>query len=471
MGGSVSKTVSNSTNYSIEENLTYKVNDKLSLMADASYYQKWIKRPFGAYQYNRYDYQYKNQSYAVATKYQLGGRDYLSFDLSYDRYNYYFDYTQIETTDNFDQSIPPKRLTYYPGMSILRTSQRKIMALGKGVFYLGDRNILNTGVEYMWDKLVAPNRMENGKASVYTLSAYMQDEWTVISNLVLTGGLRYVYHKEFGQNLTPKLAAMYKLGNFNFRLTYSYGFKAPTVKELYYSYITSIMSSKLKAYYGNQDLKPQTSMYYSAGAEYKQKKFSISVTGYYNKIKNMIDLTLIPTSPEDRMLEVEETMMYKNLSGARSYGADISFDYQISSSLSVGGGYSYVDAKAQYTSEAGIKYLEYVPVNATAYHNATWKALWSHSWNKYKMDVGLFGSYRSKKYYITNGDGDPYQLWRVNTSHTLLNKKKWTFVFGAGIDNIFNYIDDTPFGRNRGTTTPGRTYYASCSIKFMNKKK
>lgn len=137
------------------------------------------------------------------------------------------------------------------------------------------------------------------------------------------------------------------------------------------------MSSKLKAYYGNKDLKPQTSNYYSAGVEYKGDKFSASVTGYYNKIKNMIDLTLVPTSPEDKMLEVQETMEYNNLSGARSYGVDVTFDYQILPSLSVGGGYSYVDAKAQYTDDPDSEdYMKYVPINATAFHNATWKVLW-----------------------------------------------------------------------------------------------
>lgn len=54
----------------------------------------------------------------------------------------YFDYTQIETTDDFDESIPPKRLTYYPGISILQTSQRKFLTLAKGVFHLGEQHIL-----------------------------------------------------------------------------------------------------------------------------------------------------------------------------------------------------------------------------------------------------------------------------------------------------------------------------------------
>lgn len=37
------------------------------------------------------------------------------------------------------------------------------------------------------------------------------------------------------------------------------------------------------------------------------------------------------------------------------------------------------------------------------------------------------------------------------------------------MDNLFNYVDRTPFGRNRATTTPGRTVYASALIKFKNR--
>ena len=57
---------------------------------------------------------------------------------------------------------------------------------------------------------------------------------------------------------------MYKLGDFNIRATYSNGFKAPTLKELHDDYITQIGGGPWKHYYGNKDLKPQKSNYYSA---------------------------------------------------------------------------------------------------------------------------------------------------------------------------------------------------------------
>ena len=161
-------------------------------------------------------------------------------------------------------------------------------------------------------------------------------------------------------------------------------------------------------------------------------------------------------------------MKYNNLAKARSFGADFTFNYQVLPSLAIGGGYSYTDAKAQYTEDQNDpNYMKYLPINATSYHNANWKIAWTHK----DVGVSLFGRYQSTRYYITDGNGKAYQLWRLNVRSSLLKTKKWNLGMNAGIDNIFNYIDRTPFGKNRGTTSPGRTLYLSLNVKFQNKQK
>ena len=93
---------------------------------------------------------------------------------------------------------------------------------------------------------------------------------------------------------TPKVSALYKLGDFNLRATYSEGFKTPTLKELHYRYIRQMSLVILNL--GNKDLEPQTSRYVSGGVEYNGTDFSISATGYCNWLDNMITLVTIPTS-------------------------------------------------------------------------------------------------------------------------------------------------------------------------------
>lgn len=288
--------------------------------------------------------------------------------------------------------------------------------------------------------------------------------------MIITAGIRGVYHKEFNGRVTPKISGLYKLGDFNLRGTISLGFKAPATQELYYNYIGTMMG-KLKAYYGNSELKPQTSQYFSIGAEYNLHKFQASATGYFNRIDNMIALTTVPTSGADKLLEIQETKKYKNLSKARIYGIDFTFSYMPTKSLTFGGGYSYTNSKARYVDNVNdIRYMEYLPIDATSLHNATINATWRHTWKRYRLGIGIYGKYQSKRYYITDNDADGYNLWRINTSHSLLKVKHWDLTANAGVDNIFDYVDRTPFGRNRGTTTPGRTFYISFVAKFYNKK-
>ena len=87
------------------------------------------------------------------------------------------------------------------------------------------------------------------------------------------------------------------------------------------------------------------------------------------------------------------------------------------------------------------------------------------------MGIGLYGRTSTKRYYEKHGDGKGYQLWRLSTTHELGHSKTMSWRAEAGIDNIFNYVDDTPHGRHVGTTSAGTTVYASLIIRFNHGKK
>ena len=86
------------------------------------------------------------------------------------------------------------------------------------------------------------------------------------------------------------------------------------------------------------------------------------------------------------------------------------------------------------------------------------------------MGIGLYGRMSSKRYYQIDGDGKGYQIWRMSTNHEFSAARKWLFRVEAGIDNIFNYVDRTPHGLHLGTTTPGRTIYATVTVRFAQGK-
>lgn len=463
---SVTRTVNRSYNYKVAQTFTYNITDKLSLKADASYYKRWTFRPSGFPQWQLKNFHYRDWSSSLGATYRLSPKNTLTFDIGYGTYNYYYDYTHREYTDFFDDK--GARIVFYPGDRVMQSSQRRLLSNLKGVFRLGEKHIVSAGVEFDRESLISPLRLRGGDAaSAYTLSLYAQDEINITPQFNITPGVRFLYHKAFGKMATPKISAMYKMGDFNLRATYSYGFKTPTVKELYYSYIATIMTN-MKAYYGNEDLEPQLSNYYSVGAEYHGKKLKANITLYHNGLRNMIALQPIPTSPEDKLLEVEETMRYTNLAKARSFGADFTFSLKVDKNFSLGGGYSYVDAKAQ--DPESVIFLEYRPINGTSRHNATFRSSWEHTWKRYKLGISIFGRYQSKRFYLTDGDAKAHQNWRINTSHSYLKLKNWKIDVNAGVDNIFNYVDKTPFGRNRGTSTPGRTAYFSVNFQYQDKE-
>lgn len=463
--GSTMKTVNRSTNYTLTENLDWNVNDRLSLTASGSYYERWVVRPHGPWSYLPNDFYYRNYGFAAGGKYRLGGRNYLTADLSYDRYGYFYDYKLQEVTDYFKDG---DRITYFPGQRIKQSVQRQVLGQAKGVFYIGDRHLLNTGFEYLYNHLESPHHIDGDRASVYTLAAYAQEEWTAADDVVLTAGARGTVHKETGFNLSPKIAVLYNKGDFRLRASYALGYKSPTVKELYYNYTATLGGGSLTAYHGNKDLKAQTSQYASVGAEYAGRKFQASVTAYANFLRNMIELVEINLTAEEKLDEIEKSKMYLNLTQARIWGVDFTFNYQPVQTLTVSGGYSFSDPRAQYPDQ-GADYMKYIPIDATSQHNATLNASWHHTWSRYRLGLAVYGRYQSVRRYVEDNDADAFQTWRINTAHTLLGMKKWTLTLNVGVDNLFNYVDRTPFGRNRATTTPGRTVYASALIKFKNR--
>lgn len=417
--GSTMKTVNRSTNYTLTESLDWNVNDRLSLTASGSCYERWVVRPHGPWSYLPNDFYYRNYGFAAGGKYRLGGRNYLTADLSYDRYGYFYDYKLQEVTDYFKDG---DRITYFPGQRIKQSVQRQVLGQTKGVFYIGDRHLLNTGFEYLYNHLESPHHIDGDRASVYTLAAYAQEEWTAADDVVLTAGARGTVHKETGFNLSPKIAVLYNKGDFRLRASYALGYKSPTVKELYYNYTATLGGGSLTAYHGNKDLKAQTSQYASVGAEYAGRKFQASVTAYANFLRNMIELVEINLTAEEKLDEIEKSKMYLNLTQARIWGVDFTFNYQPVQTLTVSGGYSFSDPRAQYPDQ-GADYMKYIPIDATSQHNATLNASWHHTWSRYRLGLAVYGRYQSVRRYVEDNDADAFQTWRINTAHTLLGMK------------------------------------------------
>lgn len=471
---SINKTVNRYTDWQVAQRFDYQATKDLSLYADGSFYRKRIYRPCGVPDYKTYDFLYRNSSVATGGKLKLKNSNSIMLDVNYDSHAYYYMYTRETWDKEYDDSGKEISFPYFPGDKGLQSDQSRLLLQLKGIFNLPYFNRLSVGTDTEINWLDAPRRLdEKDQVSDYTTSFYAQDEWTPIERLNITAGGRLTVNQNFGVRITPKVSALYKLGAFNLRATYSEGFKTPTLKELHYRYIRqmSIISLNL----GNTELDPQTSRYVSGGLEYNGTRFSINVTGYCNWVDNMITLVTIPLSqaPGDLVVTYDPARVrqYQNMDDARTYGVDVNAKWTPVQSLTLTGGYSYLDTEAnQYDEEDQV--MKHVIIDGMAHHRATVSAIWTYAWRRsnYRLGIGVYGRIQSKRYYQDDGNGKAYNLWRLNTRHQFKLGKRWNAEVNAGIDNIFNYYETTYHSLNYGTTTAGRTFYGSLMIQFGQKK-
>ena len=491
---SKNKTVNKFKNWQVAERLTYKPLKSLELYAEGSYYKKNILRPQNGTHPScdvyTYDLRYNNASASLGGKWYprgeksevRGKRDYITLDVDWNKHAYYYDYTAkhydyvlLQGEEYGDQNGEWFSVAMLPGQSKLQSDQQRVMGLLKGIFYLPYENTLNAGAEYRYDYLKAPERTETGTASDQTAALYVQDEFNMLEWLNITAGLRLVDNRSFGLRLTPKISAMLSVGDFRFRLGWSQGFKTPTVKELHYRYL-HVMGSSTFFNIGNTNLDPQISNYYSANIEYRGRNFTASVTGYLNKLDNMIALVNVSSGEIPAGITTAylgdgstnvQARMYKNMDDARTCGLDFTLSYKVMKGLTLNAAYSYLDTKAHLYDEKTER-MNTVVIDGTAHHKWNASAMYSHTFSpSYALGISLSTRGSSTRYYQNNGNGKAYQIWRIKTTHDLGKQDKMlAYRLEAGVDNIFNFVDRTMRPYHLGNNTSGTTVYGTFSIKF-----
>ncbi|QZE13411.1 TonB-dependent receptor [Halosquirtibacter laminarini] len=434
---------------SFVQSFELKPNDKLSFRTTGSLYDKEVKYPVDYKSYNSY---FTDMNLSVDGEYLLSDVAKLSFEGYFDNYKYKYRYNRkynIAYNDNGESF----QKTFYDGDVQLNTNQSLNSYNLKGVFTLPFQNTLNVGAEYMDEYLEAPYRFEGDKAEAFTTSIYAQNEWKY-QFITLVGGLRWVNHEAFGSIICPKVSAL--IGNdwVKLRSSWGEGFKAPTLKELYYHYEKEGMGSHY-LYLGNPDLKPQESKYVDASLEFRFKNVNFSISGYHNNVHNLINYKIIPNTDEADMLGVKITKQQVNIDEALTQGVDVAFDWTIGTHLKFSTGYSFVDAKDVET--------DFV-LDGVSKHQATAQLAWLSHTKLVDFNYSIQGKGQSERYYGKE-KVDGFMLWNFTTNH-LVTFNKWRCNVKLGIDNLLDYTDDKPYGYHYSTLNPGRTYFAGVQLYF-----
>ena len=448
----------------VGQKFTFAPNEHLALNAGIDYSYKITDRPnthpdiTGG---TDYEMRYKGLRWGVGGIYKFTARNSLQANFTSDHFRYGKEY-DVETK------------SYAIGDYV--ESKKQHMMDGELKAILGFTNNSTTifGADWRRDNLMATSG--NIDQHVYALAAYAQHEMTFFKVLTATLGLRLTYHETFKTHLTPKATLMYAPGNFRFRATYSAGFRAPGLDELYYRYY-SVNRGKPQIIFGNQELSPEKSNYFSLNAEYRTQHIAVSVTGYMNRINGMVvrknintDATSLkmlrqefPEMKDKEAAKLERYSLYQNSDEGDVKGVQVNVSANIFKGFNLSANYVYTYARTRSGEE-------WTMLERSMRHAATIAANYHHTWGKYGLNVNLNGRLQSKTYYPDYEDAPGFGIWNLHTTHSF-DVAKWAFLEPSiGVDNIFNKVDRRIDSANRkyALYTPGIMLVAGLKVKFKH---
>lgn len=420
----------------VTQRLEYKVNDKLSVSANGGYYQYQTDRPqssFFSYSYNLF---HKDVTYGADATYKMSDKSILMAEYTGNSYTKSYKYFSASKygTDKFSNN------NLYHNVNV------------RGAFDLYEGNTLSAGVEY------TKNGLEDGeepKVHSHTYSLFAQDEVKIAKNLSGIVGVRLSIQEAFGAYASPNASLMYKVGNLSLRATYAMGFRTPTLEELY----AEPNESSKTVSYSNPDLQPETSQYTSVTAEYNNDWLSLSATGFNNSIKDMIEYAATGYDAETEDGDILPVQQKVNFEKAEIWGVNVAANARLGKGFSV---------KASYTGLDPRNISGDCPIDKSIRNAITATAQWNKKWDNYKLNINFSGRVNGERYYeYDNSYAPSYALWDLNTYHTF-EFGKFFLEPAIGIENIFNYTDNSPWSSNYATLSPGRSLYVSVAIRFKN---
>ena len=446
----------------VGQKFTYAPNQHLALNAGLDYSYKITSRPETRADITGgtdYEMRYKGLRWNVGGIYKFTSRNSIQANFVVDRYRYGKEYDVETKTNQIGDYVQSKK-------------QRMMDGEIKAILGFTTNSTTIFGADWRQDHLTATSGNINEKA--YTLAAYAQHEMKFLKDFTATLGLRLTHHETFNNHLTPKVALMYAPGEFRFRATYSAGFRAPGLDELYYHYY-SVNRGKPQISFGNRDLNPEKSHYFSLNAEYRTQMLAVSLTGFINRINDMVvkenievnDASLVmlkrefPEMTDEESSKLVSYALYQNSDKGDIKGVQLNVSANLFPGFNLSTNYAYTYARTKSGSE-------WTPLERSIRHTATIAANYHHVWGKYGLDVNLNGRLQSKTYYPGYEDAPGYGIWNLYTTHTF-NVAKWVLLEPSiGIDNIFNRVDRRIDSATRkyALYSPGTMLVVGLKVKF-----
>lgn len=160
-------------------------------------------------------------------------------------------------------------------------------------------------------------RIADGQQTLGDYAVFATTEVKITKGLLMKPAVRYSYNTQYKAPLTPSINIKYAQNNSTIRFSYAKGFRAPSLKELYFNF-----DDVNHSLFGNSNLKAEQSNNYSASIRQKvitkDAVFKTEISGFYNEIYNQISFAQSSIGGGD-------TLVYFNIGENRTKGINANF--------------------------------------------------------------------------------------------------------------------------------------------------
>lgn len=170
-----------------------------------------------------------------------------------------------------------------------------------------------------------------------SFAVFLQDEFSILDNLILNAGVRYDYYETFGSTVNPRIALIYNLEKTTFKALYGTAFRGPNAYERFYA------GTGLRA---NPDLDPESITTYELVLEHSiTPHIRVSATGYLYRIDDLVSETeeLDDTTPAP----FDTVLVFRNRGKTEAKGIELQVEMDHRGPLGIGGRLGYALQNAE----------------------------------------------------------------------------------------------------------------------------
>lgn len=324
--------------------------------------------------------------------------------------------------------------------------------------FLNDNLGYNVGIDFNLDNGEG-GRIE-GSPVINDYAAYISTKYIFDGLLTIQPAMRFIYNTKYDAPLIPALNIMTDITDeLTIRASYAKGFRAPSLKELYFFFVDASHNIR-----GNADLAAESSDAFNLGLSYtlvnEKRVLKLEPNFYFNNIENKISLANIQNS----------LFTYVNVGQHRTLGTNITLKY-IYDTFYNKFGFNYIGTENFLDGNSnGVQYTPEVTVNSS------WES------NIFDLKFSIFYKYTGKSPGFVLNDQEEIENFTIdsynNMDFTILRKfEDLNTTFSVGVINMFdvttvnsNQLSQGPAHSGNSSQLPvgyGRTVFAKVEFNIQ----